>query len=214
MGISPTAFAKYLSRHAHKSERENPFILYADIQEDIAVQQAAEISKLWRVPISSISFKDLKKLSGRKNSVHYKILVNHVMCDYARTLLPENPSAFIPVEVRYSTETIRRIVKIKPNSTVKLLLLPHPSHRVQFMTAQTRKLIKSNGVIITPVTIRNFKALIKLLESGKYDYCILGPALRGNLPEEFQENPRIIPMDPRFDPESLESARIRSGVII
>ena len=51
LGVSPTAFARYLSQHAQESERKKPFILYVDTHEEIALQKAAEISKLWRVPV-------------------------------------------------------------------------------------------------------------------------------------------------------------------
>lgn len=213
MGVSPTAFSRYLSRHAQNSERTEPFIIYIDTQEEIAIQQAAEISELWRVPVSGMGFNTLKTLEER-DAVHQKILVNHVMCEHARSLLPMKKSLVIPVEVHYSPETIRRLAKIKPDSSVKLLILPHPSHRVQFMMTQTQKLIKSRGVKITPVTIRNTKALIKQLQNKNYDYCIVGPALRGEIPAELRKNPNIILMDPKLDPVSLEIARIRAGVII
>jgi len=213
LGVSPTAFARYLSRHAQNSERNEPYIIYIDTQEEIAVQQAAEISKLWRVPVAGMDFNALKTL-GKKDAVRHKILVNHVMCEHARSLLPGNKSPVIPVEVHYSPETIRKLAKIKPDSSVNLLILPHPSHRVQFMMTQTQKLIKSRKVKITPVTIRNTKAMIKLLQNKNYDYCIIGPALRGEVPVEMRKNPNIILMDPKLDPVSLEIARIRAGVII
>ena len=213
MGVSPTAFARYLSRHAQDSERNEPFIIYIDIHEEIAVAQAAEISKLWRVPVSGMGFNALKSLK-EQDAVQYKILVNHVMCEHARSLLPGKESLFIPIEVHYPPETIRKLAKIKPDSSVKLLLLPHPSHRVRFMMTQTQKLIKSHGVKITPVTIRSTKSMTKQLQNKDYDYCIVGPALRGGVPAEMRKNPDIILMDPQLDPVSLEIARIRAGVII
>jgi GntR family transcriptional regulator len=212
LGISPTAFARYLSRHAQESERDKPFIIYVDTREEIAALQAADISKLWRVPVIGREYKALKRLKG-KNAYQCRILVNHVMCEYARSLIG-NESTVIPVEIRYSRETIQKLSMIEPNSSVKLLVLPHPSHRIRFMIAQTKKMIESAGVKIDPVTIRGTKALGKLLEDKSYDYCILGPALRGDIPAELRDDPRIIPMDPKLDPASLESARIRAGVII
>jgi GntR family transcriptional regulator len=213
MGVSPTAFARYMSRHVQESERNEPFIIYADTQEEIAVLQAAEISKIWRVPVSGMDFVSLKRLPDGDAGSH-RILVNHVMCDYVRSLLPDDSSCVIPVEVRYSPETIHRLSRIKPDSTVRLLVLPHPAHRVRFMMTQTQKLINAPGVEITPVTIRNTKALVRLLQNDDYDYCILGPALRGDIPADMRANPKIIPMDPKLDPVSLEVARIRAGVII
>jgi len=212
LGISPTAFARYLSRHAQENEREKSFIIYVDTQKKIAEQQAAEISKLWSVPVLGEEYKVLKTMKG-KNSSQYRILVNHVMADYTRSLIGNN-SVVIPIEVRYSKETIKKLARIKPNSSIKLLVLPHPSHRVQFMMAQTQKLINSKGVEITPVTIHSTKDLEELLRRKGCDYCILGPHLRGDIPAELEKDPRIIPLDPKLDPASLENARIQAGVII
>ncbi|MEJ2112006.1 MAG: GntR family transcriptional regulator [Acidobacteriota bacterium] len=212
LGISPTAFARYLNRHAQKSERDEPYIIYVDTQEKVAAQQASEISKLWRVPVSGQQYKALEAMK-EAHTGPYKILVNHVMCEYVRSLAGDKADV-IPVEVRYSSETMRRLSEINPHSSVKLLVLPHPLHRVRFMMEQTRRLIKSSDVAVTTVTIRNTEELIMMLESRQYDYCILGPALRGDIPEALRSNPKIIPMDPKFDPVSLENARIRAGVII
>jgi GntR family transcriptional regulator len=212
LGISPTAFARYLNRYAQESELEDPFIIYVDSQEEIAAQQAAEISRLWRVPVAGREYEALKALKG-KNVSRHRVLVNHVMCEYARSLIGIK-SVVIPIEVRYSGKTMDRLSKIKPNSSVKLLVLPHPSHRVQFMKAQTHHLIQASETEITAVTIRNPEALAKVLREKKYDYCILGPALRGIIPAELRDDAHIIPLDPKLDPASLENARIRAGVII
>ena len=50
LGISPTAFARYLSRHAQESERNSPLISYVDIQGKIAMQTATEIAQLCQGP--------------------------------------------------------------------------------------------------------------------------------------------------------------------
>jgi GntR family transcriptional regulator len=67
LGISPTAFARYLSRHAQESERVEPFLVYLDMDQEIAEQTAAEISRLWQVPVMGMEFRDLATLRGQKN---------------------------------------------------------------------------------------------------------------------------------------------------
>ena len=60
--LSPTAFARYLSRQAQENERNAPCILYADMHEEVAAQTASEISKWWQVPVIGAAFGELKKL--------------------------------------------------------------------------------------------------------------------------------------------------------
>jgi DNA-binding transcriptional regulator YhcF (GntR family) len=213
LGISPTAFARYLSRYAQESERRTPFIVYVDTHEEIAVRTAAEISKLWQVSVVGMEFRDVRTLAV-KNSSKQKILVNHVMCEDLRSMLPGKKSAVIPVEVRYSAQTMRKLAQIKKDSSILMLVLPQPSHRIHFMTAQMRRLLKSPGIRISSVTIDENTDFEALLNGTDYDYYVAGPGVRGEIPHEMRRNPRVVQLEPKLDPASLEAARIRAGVVI
>ena len=213
MEISPTAFARYLSRQAQENERLVPFIVYVDSHEEIAEKTAAEISKLWQVPVVGMLFQEIKTLAGR-NPNKQRILANHILCDYVRSLLPRKKSAVIPIEVHYSTQTIRKLAHISPDSSILHITLPQPSHRIQYMVLQMRKLLKSPGIKITTVSIDEDTDFKKLLNRAGYDYFVVGPGVRGEIPRKMRQDPRIILLDPELDPVSLEAARIRAGVII
>jgi GntR family transcriptional regulator len=213
LGISPTAFARYLSRHAQESERVAPFLVYLDMDEKIAAQTAAEISKLWQVPIVGMEFRELTSSAIRKSG-RQRYLVNHLMFEEVRRKLRGRKSAVIPVEARYSTQTIRKLGQIKPDASVQIILLPHPSHRIQFMTAQLQKLMKSPGIKISTIFIDDATDFRELLSSPGYDHFIVGPALLGRIPSDMRRNSRIVPLEAKLDPASLEAARIRAGVVI
>jgi DNA-binding transcriptional regulator YhcF (GntR family) len=213
MDLSPTAFARYLSRHAQESERKSPFISYVDFQEEIAMQTAIEISQLWQVPVKGIAFQGLKAAIA-KGTATPKILVNHVLYEYASSLVSSKKSTVIPIEARVSERTINLLAGIKPDSSVLLVQLPHPAHRIHYMIEQMRKLVKSSGVNILSTSIRKIPDFGKLLSSSKYDYYLIGPGVRGEVPHEQRQNPRVLQIDPQLDPTSLESARIRAGVVI
>ncbi len=213
LGISPTAFARYMIQQAQENERKIPFIIYVDTHEEIALRMAAEISRLWQVPIAAIEFRNMKALV-RRNSSKPKILINHMMCEDVRALLPGRKSSVIPIEVRYSAETMRKLAQIKPDSSIQVLLLEQPSHRIHFLLAQLRKLLKSPEIKISPVIVDGATDFKALLNSGDCDYFIVGPAVRGEIPREMRRNPRILQLDPILDPASLEVARVRAGVII
>lgn len=213
LGISPTAFARYLSRQAQENERIDPFIVYVDSHEEIAAKTATEISKLWQVPVIGMEFQDINVLAA-ENPKKQRYLVNHVMCEYVRSLLPGKKSAVIPIEVHYSKQTIRSLANIGADSSVQLITLPQPSHRIRYMILQMRKLLKSPEIKITTVSIDADTDYKKLLNRAEYDYFLVGPGVRGEIPSKMRQDPRIILLDPVLDPVSLEAARIRAGVII
>jgi hypothetical protein len=202
-----------MSRYAQENERKAPLISYVDDYEEIAMQTAAEISRLWQVPVKGLTYRELKAAIAKSASPQ-RILVNHVMCELVRSLLPGKRSAVIPVEVRASEQTIRLLSEIQPDSSVLLVHLPQPSHRVCYMIAQLQKLIKSPGVKISSTSIREVSSFSDLLHRLRYDYYLVGPGVRGKIPHDLRQNPHILQIVPQLDPTSLEAARIRAGVVI
>jgi hypothetical protein len=59
--------------------------------------------------------------------------------------------------------------------------------------------------------MHSFRELIK---DSQYDYFLVGPAARGEIPPGIRQDARILQINPELDPASLEIARIRAGVIV
>lgn len=213
IGLSPTAFARYLSRYAQESERNSPFISYVDAHGELAIQTAAEISQIWQVPVKGIDFEELKKDIANGTATP-KILVNHILSEYIRPMLTNKKSTVIQIEVRISEHTMNLLAGIKRDSSVLLIHQPHPAHRVHYMVEQIGKLIKSPGVHMHSTSIRKIRNFGKLLSSSEYDYYLIGPGVRGEVPHEHRRNSRVLQIDPQLDLASLETARIRAGVVI
>jgi len=76
------------------------------------------------------------------------------------------------------------------------------------------KLIKSPGVKIGSTSIRDVSGFSGLLKKYPRDYYLIGPGVRGEVPHEMRQNPRILQIVPQLDPTSLETARIKAGVVI
>jgi hypothetical protein len=57
------------------------------------------------------------------------------------------------------------------------------------------------------------KSFEKLLKSSNYDHIIVDPALIDNIPPEVQKSRHILMVRLQLDLKSLETARIRAGVI-
>jgi DNA-binding transcriptional regulator YhcF (GntR family) len=212
-GISPTAFARFFSRYALENERGQPLISYVDIHEELAKQTADEISQLWQVPVRALTLQKVRTAIGKSRNVH-KILVDHVMADFVKPMLSGEQFSIIPIEVYYSEQTIKSLNRIKPNSSVLLVILPREPHRIQFMIMQIRKLIKASGIKISGISIDKAPPFEELLKSSQYDYLLVGPGVRGDVPLNLRHNARIVLLNVQIDPASLEAARIRTGVVI
>jgi GntR family transcriptional regulator len=213
MGLSPTAFARYLSRHAQESEHNAPLILYVDTHTEIAEQTAEEISRLWQVPVRGLAIWDLKGALGR-GTVHHKILVNHVMCDNVRSMLSKNKSDVIPVELRSSSISHEAMEKIQSNSSLVVIHRPQFSHSAKFILSGIRQLLEPRGVMISSCPVRDVSDFRKLVRKSGYDYYVAGPLVRGDVPPELRQDPRVLQIHAQLDPASLETARIRAGVIM
>jgi GntR family transcriptional regulator len=213
MGLSPTAFARYLGRHAQENERTSPLIFYVDIGEETAVQRAEEISRLWQVPVTGLAIQDLKSAAGR-GSTRRKILVDHIKCDSVRSMLSRNKSDVIPIELRGSDNIEEICEKIPAKSSVMIIHLPQPAHKIQFILAGFRKGLEPRGVKIFSSAVKDMPNFREVVNNSQCDYFLVGPAVRSEVPPEMRQDPRIIQMQAYLDRESLEVARIKAGVII
>jgi GntR family transcriptional regulator len=212
-GISPIAFARYTSLHAQAHERMAPFICFIALDEEIAEQTAEEISRLWQVPVIGLAIDNIKTIVDTKTKPR-RILTSHIMYDNVKSMLSDRQIAVIPVEIRYTDQTIKKLSRILSNTSVQFIHPPQPSYRMRFIMAQLQKHMKSPGIKIYSKTIRpgsNFKYSLK---NARFDYILVGPALRSRVPKEIINNPRIIVLNVQIVPESLEAARIRAGVVI
>lgn len=213
MGVSPTAFVRYLGRQTQDNERQSPFICYVDTNKEIAAQTAAEISASWQAPVAGWTIDELKNGLAEGAAVG-RVLANHMMVDCVRELIATRKVDAVPIEVRYSDETIRKLSRIEPGSKTLLVLWPQSPFKVQFITAQLRRWATAEGIAINHAAFRNGSSFAKLLKDRRYDYVLIGPGIRGEVPKELRSDRRLLLLDVQLDPESLEIARVRSGVIV
>jgi GntR family transcriptional regulator len=213
MGLSPTAFARYLSRQAQEHEHNTPLILYVDTHAEMAEQTAEEISLLWHVPVHGVGIWDLKASMGPGRGRH-KILVNHVMCDNVRSMLARNKSDVIPVELRSSSLSGEDLGRIQSNSSLVVFHRPQFSHSAKFILTGIRQLLEPRGVMISSHPVRDVSEFRKLVLKSEYDYYVAGPLVRGDVPPELRQDPRVLQIHAQLDAASLETARIRAGVIM
>ena len=212
IGVSPIAFARYLSRSVQEDERKSPFIAYVDGVKQLALRRAEQISGLWHASIIGLTFDEFKIAVARGSKLR-KVLVNHLALDITRRILRGKKIDVIPIEIAYTEHTIRALGKIK-GSSILLLLPNHAIPSARFMVEQLHKLVKCKDIDISWMVVSDVTDFKKLLNDPKYDRILISPGARSKVPVELLQSPHLLPLQMDLDPEDLEIARIRAGVIV
>ncbi len=108
---------------------------------------------------------------------------------------------------------IQELDRIKSHSSVLRVLPLQCLPYAGFIRAQIQKRIKAPDVEISLVSAADW-SLEKLLKRTNHDHIIVDAALLSRIPLEVQKSRHIIMVRLQLVLESLETARIRAGVII
>jgi DNA-binding transcriptional regulator YhcF (GntR family) len=213
IGVPPTVFARYLSRNALDNERKVPLIAYVDLEKEIALQRAEQVSRMWQVSVSGLAVEELKAVFHH-GAEPRKILVNHLIRDSIGSASRVRKIDIIPIEIHYTKQTIRELGKTGANSFMLLVLPIHAVQAADFVVERLHKWIKSRGVRISWIPVDNVADFEQLLNNSQYDRILVTPGAACKVPVELRQNSRILLLRMELDPGSLENARIRCGVII
>jgi hypothetical protein len=195
-----------------ESERKAPFIAYVDPDKERAIRRAEQVSGLWNVPVIGLSIEDFKRHIDEGGKIR-KALVNHLVYDGIRRMPRGRKIDIIPIEIRYTARTIRALGKIKASSI--LVLLPyHAISSARFIVEQLHKWVKCKDVNISWMQVDKAGDFRRLLKNSRYDRILVSPGAQEKVPDELHSNSRILLLRMALDPEALEIARIRAGVIV
>jgi GntR family transcriptional regulator len=212
IGVSPIAFARYLNQSVQEDERCYPFIAYVDSDREIAHRRAAQVSQLWHASVIGLGVDELKDALSIDSKLR-KILVNHLSFDSARRAQRGNKVDIIPIEICYTEQTIRALGKIRASSI--LVLLPDPAMAsARFIVEQLCKWIKDKRSNIAWMDVNKVTDFNSLLKGSQYDRVLVSPGAWNKVPVEWRRGSRVLQLQMDFNPEALEIARIRAGVIV
>lgn len=212
IGVSPIAFARYLSQNVQEDERSSPFIAYVDLDKEIAHRRAEQVSQMWHASVIGMTVDEFKRALAHGSKLR-KVLVNHLMFDSLRRAQRGSKIDVIPIEICYSDQTIRALGKVKGSSI--LALLPNPAiSSARFIVEQLHKWMKGKNRNISWIDVSEVTDFTKLLASSQYDRILVSPGAWNKVPVELRRSSRLLQLQMEFDPEALEIARIRAGVIV
>jgi GntR family transcriptional regulator len=213
MGVSPIAYARYLGRSAQEDERKSPFIAYVDWDKETALRRAEQVSQLWQAFVAGLSVEEFKAALAHRSKLR-KVLVNHLALDSIRRITGRRKIDFIPIEISYTSQTIRALAKTKANSSLLIVLPSHAIPVADFIVDRLHKLIKCKGVKISWIAVNKQADFEQLLDNSQCDRILVSPGARNKVPAGRRRVSRIFQLEMEFDPEGLEIARIRAGVIV
>jgi DNA-binding transcriptional regulator YhcF (GntR family) len=212
IGVSPIAFARYLTRSMQEDERRSPFIAYVDPDKEIAFRRAEQVSRFWHASVAGLSVDEFKLALSRGSKLR-KVLVNHLIADSIRRIPRGRKIDIIPIEICYTEQTIKALEKMKASSI--LVLLPkHAISSARFIVEQVHKWMKRKDTSVSWRLVDEVADFRHLLTDSRYDRILVSPGARSKVPVELHHSSRILLLQMELDPEDLEIARIRAGVIV
>jgi GntR family transcriptional regulator len=212
IGVSPIAFGRYLIRSMQEDEHRSPFISYVDPNKETALRRAEQVSRFWHASVIGLSVDEFK-LVLRPGCKLRKVLVNHLIADSIRRIPRPRKVDVIPIEIRYTEQTIKALDKIEASSI--LILLPnHAISNAHFIVEQLHKWMKYKAAKISWMPVGEVEDFRRLLGNAKYDRILVSPGAQIQLPADLLRSSRILLLQMELDLEDLEIARIRAGVIV
>jgi DNA-binding transcriptional regulator YhcF (GntR family) len=212
IGVSPIAFARYLSRNVHEDERRHPFVAYVDFEKETALRRAEQVSRFWHASVIGLSLDEFKHALAHDGKLQ-KVLVNHLYADSVRRVSRGRKVEIISIEICYTDQTIKALEKIKA-FPILLLLPSHALPSARFIVEQLQKWTKCKDEKISWMPVDEVTDFGHLLNSSQYQRILVSPGARGKVPVELRHSSHILLLQMDLDPEDLEIARIRAGVIV
>ncbi len=211
-GVSPVAFVRYLSRAVQEEDRKSPYIAYVDPDKESALRRADQVSQLWQTCVAGLSIDEFENAPVKGNRLR-KVLANHLAADSVRRSVRGRKLEVIPIEISYSEQTKRALKRIK-TSNILLLLPNHALASARFIVDQLRKWLKCNDASVSWMLVDEVADFELLMKDPRYGCILVSPGARKKVPLKLQRKSNVILLQMEMDPEALEIARVRAGVIV
>lgn len=213
VGVSPSAFARYLYQQAREQETQSPFVIFVDATKSQAVERAANISVIWQVNVPGYSLDELAALPKPELRTIRRVLTNYIRFDQVRRIVGSHAEV-IPLGLTFSEQTVKELGRLPSTANLVLVLDDQDYPSLSLLIELYRKLVIKPGTNISALPFNTIKDLRKFVKSTKYDKIIFSNRIWDNIPEELKKLPKVTRPHMEVDLSSLESARIHAGVII
>jgi GntR family transcriptional regulator len=213
LGISPSAFARYLYQQARERETKIPFVVFVDSSKSLCAARAATISSVWQINVPGISIDELRSMTRRSLKQIHKILTNYLRFDEVRQIVKGSGVDVIPVGLTFTAETVREFRRFPTEASVVLILDDRDYLSISLMLEPYHK-IMNPSVRLSAMPLSKVSNLSRFVDSQKFHKVIISNRLWDDIPEAVKQHPRVTRPMMDVDLSSLESVRIAAGVLI
>ena len=212
-GISPSAFARYLYQHAREQEAVSPFVIFVDATTSQAMERASHISTIWQLNVPGYSLDELASMPKTELKLIRKILTNYIRLDQVRRIV-KNSIEVIPLGLAFSEQTIKEFARLPRTAKLVLVLDDQDYPSLSMLLELYRKILIKPTAQISALPLRKIRDVHKFVKSAEYDKVIFSNRIWDGIPPDIKRNPRVTRPHMEVDLASLESARIRTGVVL
>jgi GntR family transcriptional regulator len=213
LGVSPSAFARFLYQQAREHEIQTPFIVFVDATKAQAIERAGHISAVWQVNIPGYSLDELAEIPKQDMQAIRKILTNYVRFDQVRRIV-RNRAEVIPLGLTFTEQSIKEFGRLPAGANLVLILDDEDYPSLSLLVELYHKLVLKPGSNIAAIPFSKVHNIHRFVKSAKYDKLIFSNRIWDEIPEELKKNPKVTRPHMVVDLSSLESARIHAGVVI
>lgn len=213
-GVSSISLARLFLRQAIQSEQKRPAYVYVDLSKTSAQRFAELISKTWELPVAALTVDELVRLSDAELASFAGVLVNYFRHDRLLASLDGRRATIFPVRTKLHPRIIRKIRRQAAGSSVLLVLPRDDAVRIGDATLTYLEAEVGDNVRLKTATVDDIPDLVAEAESGRYRLVIVSRHLWDDIPEKARRLANVIPNENELIMESLEKARIASGVLV
>lgn len=212
-GVSPSAFARYLYQQAREQENRSPFIIFVDAAKSQATSRAGNISAIWQLNVPGYSLDELAAMPKQEVKKIGRILTNYIRFDQVRRIV-KDATEVIPLGLAFSEHTILEFRRLPANARIVLVLDDQDYPSLSLLLDLYRKMVLKPGHEISALPMSKVRKIQKFIRSSGYDKIIFSNRLWDNIPDDLKKYRNVTRPHMEVDLASLESARIRAGVLI
>ncbi len=214
LGLSPSAFARYLYQQARDLENQTPSLLFVDATKNTALDRAAKISIIWHVNIPGVSIEELAALRPAELKTTGKILTNYLRLDEITRIAHGAGVDVIPLSLSFTSTMLAEFERLPAKAAVVLVLDDRDYPSLKLILESYRKVLVDPSVNLASLPYSKARNLNQMVKSGKYHKIIISNRIWDKVSEQVKKHPSVTRPQMEIDLASLESARIRAGVIV
>jgi GntR family transcriptional regulator len=214
VGVSPTAFANYLRQRARADEMKKPFVVYVEPTRWLAEERAATISDAWRLEVPGISIKELRAMDAATKKGLRKVLTSYMRYDQVLQAIKAKEPEVIPLGMTIERQTVREFGALKRGSSVVFVVDDPDYPSLSIILDPLKDLVENPSVTFESTPWGKIKDMKRFVRSKQYSKVLFSNHVWDRVPNELKKDPKVIRPHMTINLASLESVRIRSGIIV